>query len=386
MPIPFIDLQAQRRRIETEINTAIAGVVESGRYVLGPEVGELEKQLAARCNAAAAVSCANGTDALALPLMAWGLKPGDAVFCPSFTFVATAQVVPWLGAAPVFVDIDPATYNMDPASLRAAIERTVAAGELTPRVVIAVDLFGQPANYPEIRAICDEFGLKLIADTAQGFGCTLNRQHPTDWADIATTSFFPAKPLGCYGDGGAIITNDTDLAEMIESLRVYGKVTAQDIEARDFRHDPKYLSLRVGMNSRLDTIQAAVLLEKLKIFEDEIDKRQTIAARYGDGLKDHVKAIPRIIEGGRSVWAQYVIEHDNRDGLQAHLTGQGIPSAVYYPVPIHQQDFAHRFAPPDGHLPTTEAASRHVIALPMHPYLSEADQSKIIDAVRSFNG
>ena len=386
MSLPFIDLQAQRKRIEAEINQAVLGVIESGRFVLGPEVAELEKQLAAFCGASHAVSCANGTDALALPLMAWGVKPGDAVFCPSFTFVATAQVVPWLGATPVFVDIDAATYNMDPASLRAEIETVVAAGKLNPKAVIAVDLFGQPANYPEIKAICDEFGLKLIADTAQGFGCTLNGKHPSDWADIATTSFFPAKPLGCYGDGGAIVTNDAKLAELIESLRVYGKVTPSDAATRNFHHDPKYLSLRVGMNSRLDTIQAAILLEKLKIFADEIDLRQGVAERYARGLRGGVKGVPGVIEGGRSVWAQYVIEHDNRDGLQAHLTANGIPSMVYYPVPIHQQDFALSYAPAEGHLKVTEAASQHVLALPMHPYLGEADQDRIIDTVLGFNG
>jgi UDP-2-acetamido-2-deoxy-ribo-hexuluronate aminotransferase len=386
MSLPFIDLQAQRKRIETEINTAIRSVVESGRYVLGPEVGELEKQLAAWCGAKHSVSCANGTDALALPLMAWGLKPGDAVFCPSFTFVATAQVVPWLGAAPVFVDILPDTYNMDPASLEAAIARVKAEGKLKPKAVIAVDLFGQPADYPAIKAICDREGLKLIADTAQGYGCTLNGKHPTDWADIATTSFFPAKPLGCYGDGGAVITNDSRLAELIESLRVYGKVTPTDAAERNFHHDPKYLSLRVGMNSRLDTIQAAVLLEKLKIFADEIQLRQKVADRYSAGLKDHVRRVPKVIDGGQSVWAQYVIEHENRDGLQAHLSGQGIPSMVYYPVPIHMQDFAARWAPPAGTLPVTEEASRYVLALPMHPYLSEADQDRVIEAVCAFNG
>ncbi len=386
MSLPFIDLQAQRLRLEPQISDAILRVVASGRYVLGPEVGELEKQLAAWCGASHAVSCANGTDALALPLMAWGLKPGDAVFCPSFTFVATAQVVPWLGATPVFVDIHADTYNMDAASLRREVERVKAEGKLTPKVVIAVDLFGQPADYPAIRAVCDEFGLKLIADTAQGYGCTLDGQHPTDWADIATTSFFPAKPLGCYGDGGAIVTNDARLAELIESLRVYGKVTPTDAAGRNFHHDPKYLSLRVGMNSRLDTIQAAVLLEKLTIFAGEIDARQTVADRYSAGLRDHVRRVPQVIHGGRSVWAQYVIEHENRDGLQAHLTAQGIPSMVYYPVPIHMQDFATRYAPPAGTLPVTEEASRHVLALPMHPYLGTADQDRIIETVRAFNG
>jgi len=386
MSLPFIDLQAQRLRIETEISDAVLRVVAGGRYVLGPEVGELEKQLAAWCGAKHSVSCANGTDALALPLMAWGVGPGDAVFCPSFTFVATAQVVPWMGASPVFVDIHADTYNMDPASLEAAIARVKAEGKLTPKVVIAVDLFGQPADYPAIRAICDREGLKLIADTAQGFGCTLNGQHPSDWADIATTSFFPAKPLGCYGDGGAIVTNDDWLAERVESLRVYGKVTPTDAAERNFHHDPKYLSLRVGMNSRLDTIQAAILLEKLKIFADEIDQRQRVATRYNAGLSEHVRRVPTVIDGGKSVWAQYVIEHDNRDGLQAHLSAQGIPTAVYYPVPIHMQDFAAPYAPPAGTLPVTEDASRHVIALPMHPYLGEADQDRIIDAIRGFNG
>ena len=386
MSLPFIDLQAQRKRIENEINSAILSVVESGRYVLGPEVGELEKQLAAWCGAKHSVSCANGTDAIALPLMAWEVGPGDAVFCPSFTFVATAQVVPWTGASPVFVDIHADTYNMDPASLEAAIARVKTEGKLTPKVVIAVDLFGQPADYPAIKAICDREGLKLIADTAQGFGCTLNGKHPTDWADIATTSFFPAKPLGCYGDGGAVVTNDSRLAELVESLRVYGKVTPTDAAERNFHHDPKYLSLRVGMNSRLDTIQAAVLLEKLKIFAGEIEMRQKVADRYSAGLKDHVRRVPHIIAGGQSVWAQYVIEHENRDGLQAHLSAQGIPSMVYYPVPIHMQDFAAEWAPPAGSLPVTEEASRYVLALPMHPYLTPEDQDRVIDAVCAFNG
>lgn len=382
----FIDLQAQRRRIETEINTAVQSVIESGRYVLGPEVGELEKQLAAWCEAKHSVSCANGTDALALPLMAWEVGPGDAVFCPSFTFVATAQVVPWTGATPVFVDILPDTYNMDPASLEAAIERVKAGGKLTPKVVTAVDLFGQPADYPAIRAICDKHGLKLIADTAQGYGCTLNGKHPSDWADIATTSFFPAKPLGCYGDGGAIVTNDSRLAELVESLRVYGKVTPTDAAQRNFHHDPKYLSLRVGMNSRLDTVQAAILLEKLKIFADEIALREKVARRYTQALEGKVRRVPKVIAGGQSVWAQYVIEHAQRDGLQAHLSANGIPSMVYYPVPIHQQDFAAAYAPPAGSLPVTEEASRYVLALPMHPYLGTEDQGRVIEAVLGFKG
>jgi dTDP-4-amino-4,6-dideoxygalactose transaminase len=382
----FIDLQAQRKRIEPEINAAVQRVIEGGRYVLGPEVGEFEKQLAAWSHAKHAVSCANGTDALSLPLMAWNLRPGEAVFCPSFTFVATAQVVPWLGAWPVFVDVLPDTYNMDPASLEREIERVIAEGKLKPKVVIAVDLFGQPADYPAIRAICDKHGLKLISDTAQGFGCTLNGKHPSDWADIVTTSFFPAKPLGCYGDGGAIVTNDSALAELIESLRVYGKVTPTDAANRNFHHDPKYLSLRVGMNSRLDTLQAAILLEKLKIFADEIEARERVAQRYTAAFTGNLRRVPKVIAGGQSVWAQYVIEHADRDGLQAHLTANGIPSMVYYPVPIHQQDFAARFAPPPGSLPVTEEASRHVLALPMHPYLDAPTQDRVIETVLAFNG
>lgn len=382
----FIDLQAQRLRIENEINTAIQTVIEHGRYVLGPEVMELEKQLGEYGEAERVVSCANGTEAIALPLMAWGLRPGDVVFCPSFTFVATAQVVPWLGAIPCFVDIDPDTYNMDPGSLEAAINSVQGDVRLNPKVVIAVDLFGQPANYPEIRGICDKYGLRLIADSAQGFGCTLDGKHPLHWADVTTTSFFPAKPLGCYGDGGAILTNDGELGDMCESMRVYGKVMPADIEARQFRHDPKYLSLRVGMNSRLDTIQAAILLEKLKIFDDEIDKRQLVAAHYTSGLAEHVLKVPAVIKGGRSVWAQYTVEVERRDVLQDHLRDAGIPTAVYYPIPIHEQDFALRYPKsPDG-LPNTMAASQHVMALPMHPYLDTDTQDRVIEAVAAFYG
>lgn len=380
----FIDLQAQRRRIESEINTAVQAVIEHGRYVMGPEVGEIERQLAEHVGAAHCISCANGTDALALPLMAWELKPGDAVFCPSFTFVATAQVVPWLGAVPVFVDIDPVTYNIDPDSLRAAIDAVKAEGRLSPRAVIAVDLFGQPADYRAIRDICDAHGLKLISDNAQGFGCTLDGYHPGHWADVVTTSFFPAKPLGCYGDGGAVLTNDHALAERIESLRTYGKVMPSDLESTTFRHDPKYMNLRVGMNSRLDTIQAAILIEKLKIFDDEIQRRQVVAAHYNSGLAEVVDQVPQVINGARSVWAQYTIEHSDRDGLQDHLRSAGIPSAVYYPIPLHEQEFARHYPRAPGGLPVTQAACASVISLPMHPYLDTGAQDMIIAAVASY--
>ena len=386
MSMPFIDLAAQQRRIRDKIDAAIAKVLDSGAYVMGPQVREFEAKLAEFGQARLALSCANGTDAIALPLMAWGVGRGDAVFCPSFTFAATPEVVPWVDATPVFVDVLPETYNLDPAKLDAAIAAVKAEGRLTPKVVIAVDLFGQPADYPAIKAICEREGLKLIADSAQGFGCTLNGHHPLHWADVATTSFFPAKPLGCYGDGGAVLTNDQTLWDLMDSYRVHGKAVGPDLEGKTFDHDPKYLNTRIGMNSRLDTIQAAILLEKLAIFQEEIDLRQAVADRYAEGLKGAVLATPAVIDGGVSVWAQYVIEHENRDGLAAHLKTQGVPTAVYYPVPMHvQAPYAH-FPRGEGGLPVTEAKAETVLALPMHPYLGEADQRKIIDAIRAFNG
>ncbi|MFN3352575.1 MAG: DegT/DnrJ/EryC1/StrS family aminotransferase [Brevundimonas sp.] len=385
--LPFIDLQAQRRRLGGAIEAAVMAAVEGGAWVMGPQVRQFEETLAEFGRAKHALGCANGTDALILPLIAWGIRTGDAVFCPSFTFTATAEIVPWLGASPVFVDVDARTYNMDSARLEAAIEAVKAEGRLTPKVVIAVDLFGQPADYPAIRAVCDRHGLKLIADSAQGFGCTLNGEHPIKWADVTTTSFFPAKPLGCYGDGGAVLTDDEDLAQEMDSLRVHGKVVPKDLkDGQSFDHDPKYLAMRIGMNSRLDTIQAAVLMEKLKVFGDEIEWRNRIAARYNERLAPHVAAVPHVIEGGVSNWAQYTIEHENRDGLAAHLRGLGVPSAVYYPVPMHMQPAYQRFPQGAGGLPVTERIRDRVISLPMHADLDEATQDRIVDAVASFEG
>ncbi|MDR3512269.1 MAG: DegT/DnrJ/EryC1/StrS aminotransferase family protein [Caulobacteraceae bacterium] len=383
--IPFIDLAAQQQRIRPQIDAAIARVLAHGAYVMGPEVRAFEQQLAAFCGAAHAVSCANGTEALALPLMAWEIGPGDAVFCPSFTFAATGEVIPWLGASPVFVDILPDTYNLDPDKLEAAIAAIEAEGRLKPRAVIAVDLFGQPADYPRIAEIARRHGLKLIADSAQGFGCTLGERHPVAWADVATTSFFPAKPLGCYGDGGAVLTNDAWLAERLDSLRVHGKATASDIAGRIFDHDPKYLNMRVGLNSRLDTLQAAILIEKLAIFASEIEARGRIARRYAEGLAGVVAQVPAVIEGGVSTWAQYTIEHADRDGLAAHLKTQGVPSAAYYPMPMHRQDCYAGYPQPGG-LPVSEAKAQTVLSLPMHAYLDEETQDRVIEAVRGFNG
>jgi UDP-2-acetamido-2-deoxy-ribo-hexuluronate aminotransferase len=384
-PIAFIDLAAQRKRLGDKINDAVLKVIDAGAYIMGPEVKAFEAQLAAFGKAKFALSCANGTEAIVLPLMGWGVGPGDAVFCPSFTFAATAEVVPWVGAAPVFVDIDPATYNMDPAHLEATIEATLKEGKLTPKVIIAVDLFGQPANYPVISAIAKKYGLKLIADSAQGFGCTINGDHPIKWADATTTSFFPAKPLGCYGDGGAVLTDDPALFEIMDSLRVHGKATKSDIAGRSFEHDPKYLNMRIGMNSRLDTIQAAILIEKLVIFADEIEKRNVVAARYNKELAD-VATVPSMIEGGVSTWAQYTIEIDNRDELAAFAKTRGVPTAVYYPIPIHKQDVYSVFPVGPGGLPVSEAKAERVISLPMHPYLSIESQDEIISVIREFAG
>ena len=386
MTIPFIDLQAQRLRLGGKIEAAVQEAVVGGAWVMGPQVRQFEADLAAFGQAKHALGCANGTEALVLPLMAWGIGEGDAVFVPSFTFTATAEIVPWVGATPVFVDVDPVTYNMDPVKLAAAIEGIKAEGELTPRVIIAVDIFGQPADYPAIKAVADEHVLKLISDSAQGFGCTIEGKHPLHWADVTTTSFFPAKPLGCYGDGGAVLTNDDELAQMMDSIRVHGKAVGVDLEGRSFDHDPKYLAMRIGLNSRLDTIQAAVLIEKLKVFPEEIVWRGEAAARYNEGLRPHVAKVPDLPKGNVSNWAQYTIEHPNRDGLAAHLKAEGIPTAVYYPIPMHLQPAYEHFPRGAGGLPVTERLKDVVISLPMHSDLTAEVQAKIIDAVASFKG
>ena len=382
MPTPFIDLQAQRARLGQPLEDAILKVVRSGAYVMGPEIAAFEKALGEFGEAPFVLSCGSGTEALQLPLMAWGVGPGDAVFCPSFTFAATAEVMPLVGASPVFVDIDPDTFNLDPERLQAAIEAVKREGRLTPKAIIAVDLFGQPADYPAIAKIARQHGLKLIADSAQGFGCTLHGHHPIHWADVTTTSFFPAKPLGCYGDGGAVLSKDAGFHDLLVSLRVHGQAVKSDIEGRTFDHDPKYLNMRIGMNSRMDTIQAAVLLQKLTIFGDEIRARNAVADRYAAGLSD-VVTTPKMIEGGVSVWAQYTIETDDRDGLAAHLKAAEIPSAVYYPIPIHRQAVYSVYPAPGG-LPVTDAKAKTVISLPMHPYLTADAQDQVIAAIRAY--
>ncbi|MGW8706593.1 DegT/DnrJ/EryC1/StrS family aminotransferase [Brevundimonas sp. NPDC055814] len=384
MTIPFIDLLSQRRRIGPAIDAALMEVAASGQYIMGPAVGAFEQALCDFGQAPHALSCSNGTDALVLLMMAWDVGPGDAVFCPAFTFAATAEVVALAGATPVFIDICPDTWTMDPDHLRAAVEAVEREGVLKPRAVIAVDLFGQPADYPALSQIAQKHGLKLIADSAQGFGCTLNGHHPIHWADATTLSFFPAKPLGAYGDGGAVLLKEPALMDQLVSLRVHGQATAADAAAQGFAHDPKYLNPRLGMNGRLDTLQAAVLLEKLKIFPDEIERRNRIAERYVQGLAGHVAATPVVIPGGRSVWAQFTVEHDDRDALAAHLKTRGVPTAVYYPIPLHRQPAYRQHPVGPGGLAVTEAKAERVISLPMSAYLDEAVQDRVIAAVASF--
>ncbi|BDA84014.1 aminotransferase DegT [Aureimonas sp. SA4125] len=369
-PIPFIDLGAQRDQIRDRIDAAITRVIDSAAFIMGPEIAAFEEQLSAFSGTAHTLSCGSGTDALVLPLMAWGITAGDAVFCPSFTFAATAEVVALVGATAVFVDVDQATFNLDTASLRRAIEETLAAGVLVPRAVIAVDLFGQTADYPAIRVLCDEFDLKLISDAAQGFGATLNGQMANEWADVVSTSFFPAKPLGCYGDGGAVQTDDAELHKVMHSLRVHGQ------------GEDRYDNVRIGMNGRMDTIQAAVLIEKLAIFPCEIVARNHIAARYNAALAGH--ATPQtVVDGAVSTWAQYTIRVPPglRDALGAQLKARGVPTAIYYPRPLHRQTAYKHFPVAGNGLPVSDRLAEEVISLPMHPYLDEPTQDRIIGAV-----
>ncbi|MGI3903980.1 MAG: DegT/DnrJ/EryC1/StrS family aminotransferase [Janthinobacterium lividum] len=370
-PIAFIDLDAQRRRLGLRLEAAILGVVEEGQYILGPQVAEFERQLAVFGGAKHAVACANGTDAIALSLIALGIKPGDGVLVPSFTFAATAEAVAWLGAIPIFIDIDEDTYTIDPAGLEAGLQAGEAVG-LRSRALIAVDLFGQPANYAALEAFCDRCGIALLCDAAQSFGASIDGRSVGSIGALTTTSFFPAKPLGCYGDGGAILTDNADHAALLRSLHVHG------------RGSDKYDNVRIGMNSRLDTIQAAVLIEKLAIFPDEIERRQRVAERYRAGLVDAAD-VPVVRNGCRSVWAQYVIRvpAERRASFMADLKAQGIPTAIYYPMPLHRQTAYRRYPVAGNGLPVSDRVAAEVVALPMHPYLDETVQHRIISAVRA---
>jgi dTDP-4-amino-4,6-dideoxygalactose transaminase len=369
-PIPFIDVAAQRRRLGRSVDDAIARVLGHCQFILGPEVGAFEADLAAFCGARHAVTCASGTDALVLVLMAKGIGPGDAVICPSFTFTATAEVVALVGATPVFADVEETTFNLDPDSLRRACVAARKLG-LRAKAVIPVDLFGQPADYDRITPIAEAEGLFVLDDAAQAFGATYKNRRLGALAPATATSFFPAKPLGCYGDGGAVLTDDEELAQVMRSLRVHG-------EGRD-----KYDCARIGLNGRLDTIQAAVLIEKLKIFPEEIVARERVARRYCAGLAD-LAAVPRLAHGSTSVWAQYTIRlpAGTRDDLAAALKSQGIPTAIYYPIPLHRQRPYQGFPVAEGGAPVSERLAGEVISLPMHAYLDDATQDRIITAVR----
>jgi dTDP-4-amino-4,6-dideoxygalactose transaminase len=370
-PIPFIDVGAQRRRLGRAIDDAIARVTEHCLFIQGPEVAEFEARLAEFCGARYAVGCASGTDALMLVLMAKGVGPGDAVICPAFTFCATAEVVVLLGATPVFADVDADTFNLSAASVKRAIATAKRHG-LKPKALIPVDLFGLPADYDALLPVAKEEDLFVLDDAAQGLGATYKGRKLGAIAPATATSFFPAKPLGCYGDGGAVLTDDAGLVEVLKSLRVHGQGT------------DKYDNVRIGMTSRLDTVQAAVLIEKLKIFSDEIEARDRAARRYAAGLKD-VAVVPSVPDGMTSVWAQYTIrlKPGMRDGLAVKLKAQGIPTAVYYPKPLHRLEAYKRFPVADNGIPTTDQLSEEVISLPMHAYLDAAAQDRVIEAVRA---
>ena len=372
-PIPFIDLQAQRKRLGAPLAAAITAAVEGGQWILGPQVGQLERDLAAWAGVKHAVACANGTDALLLVLRAWDVGPGDAVFVPAFTFAASGEVVVLAGATPVFVDVLPDTFNMDPVSLEAAIAMVRRDGKLTPKVVMPVDLFGQPADYRALAPIARSEGLKLFCDTAQGFGGLLDGARAGAIGDAAATSFFPAKPLGCYGDGGACFTNDDALKEVLLSLRMHGQGS------------DRYEHVRIGLNSRLDTIQAAILIEKLKIFPDEIEVRNRVARRYSDAFAGSNRIVtPHVIDGATSTWAQYTLKVEGRAKFQADLKEAGVPSVVYYPIPLSKQKaYAHY---PSVPTPVSEALSQTVVSLPMHPYLEPDIQDRIIKAVLASAG
>ena len=370
-PVPFIDLAAQRRRLGKSVDEAVSRVLTHCQFINGPEVTQLEAALAAFSGAKHVVSCASGTDALLMVLMAKGVGRGDAVFCPSFTFCATGEAVALTGATPVFVDVDEATFNMDANSLKRGIATAIKCG-LQPRAVIPVDLFGQSADHDAIGRVAGAEGMFVLDDAAQAFGASYRGRRLGTFGLVTATSFFPAKPLGCFGDGGAIFTDDAELAETLRSIRVHGQGS------------DKYDNVRLGLTARLDTLQAAILIEKLKIFEDEIAVRNVVAERYARGL-GNIVSVPRLASGCTSVWAQYTIrlpKGSDRDAFAAALKAQGIPTAIYYPKSMHQQTAYRDFPVADGGVPISEALSDDVISLPMHAYLDEPTQERIIRAVR----
>jgi dTDP-4-amino-4,6-dideoxygalactose transaminase len=368
--IPFIDVAAQRRRLGGAVDAAVARVFSHCQFILGPEVRAFEAELAAFCGAKHVITCASGTDALVLVLRAKGIGPGDAVLCPSFTFCATAEVAALIGATPVFVDVDAATFNIDPNGIAAAVATAKNAG-LTPKAVIPVDLFGLPADHAAVSAAAKAANLFVLDDAAQGFGASYHGRKLGIFGHATATSFFPAKPLGCYGDGGAVVTDDDGLADAIRSLRVHGQGS------------DKYDNVRIGLASRLDTVQAAILSEKLKIFPGEIASRDRVARRYSEGLAD-VATTPVVPAGLTSVWAQYTlrVSGGRRDALATALKAEGVPTAIYYPIPLHRQQAYKHFPVGKGGIAVSDRLAAEVISLPMHAYLDEPTQDRIIGAVR----
>lgn len=370
----FRDLKQQYQVLKTDIDKAMLDVAASSAYIMGPQVKELERQLADYVGTRHCISCASGTDALTLALKAWGIQPGDAVFVPDFTFFSSAEAVSLEGATPVFVDVDRETFNIDPADLENKIEATTQKGELTPKAIIAVDMFGLPANYPVLRRIACRHNLPILEDGAQGFGGTINGKRNCSFGDISITSFFPSKPLGCYGDGGACFTDNDEWAALMDSYRMHGKGAS------------KYENVRIGMNSRLDTIQASILQVKLKAFAEESAAINKAAAEYTARLTGIVE-IPVVPAGFLSSWAQYTIKLNSkteRDGLQAYLKGQGIPSMVYYPTPMHRQKAYETTDSSEPDCPVADKLCDTVLSLPIHPYISLEDIHGVCDAIKAF--
>lgn len=368
----FIDLHRQYDKIDQKVKKGILNVLEHKRFIMGQEVKNLEARLAEYVGVKHAICCASGTDSLIIPLMAYEVKKTDAIFVPSFTFFASAESISLAGGTPVFVDCEEDTFNMSVDSLKAAIKHVEAEGKLNLKGIIAVDLFGLPANFKAIREIADEYNMFLIEDGAQGFGGKIGEKRACGFGDIAATSFFPAKPLGCYGDGGAIFTNDDDLAAKIHSIHIHGQGA------------DKYDNIRLGLNSRLDTIQAVVLDAKLDIFEDELVKRNVVAQTYTETLKDILET-PVVPENSFSSWAQYTLkvkEGLSRENIIANLKNQGIPTAIYYPIPIHQSSAYVDIAADQIELPVTEKIAKTVFSIPMHPYLEEKEIRQICDAIK----
>lgn len=375
--IPFIDLKAQYKTLKKDIDDGIESVLNDGRYINGPALFKFEDELKEYAGVKHVLGCSSGTDALVIPLMAMGANCGhgqrkpSAVFVPAFTYTASAEVIALVGARPVFVDVDAKTFNMDANSLRQQIEKTIAEGKYEPAVIMTVDLFGQPANYDEIAVVAEEYGLKILCDAAQGLGGELNGRRVGSFGTVTGTSFFPAKPLGCYGDGGAIFTDDDELAAVMKSIRTHGTGSH------------KYEVLRIGMNGRLDTIQAAILSVKLAAFENEIASRNKLADYYAAELSDLIE-VPFVSPNARSSWAQYVFKTSNRDDMQAFLKDRGIPTMVYYPSPMHLQIAYKKYGDGVGSMPVSEALCSEVLALPMHPYMADDIAEEIVSGVKEY--